>query len=691
MSQLDSLGWWFAHLPLCLEDVSLTDDERTRLCAAYRQVASIGEDAVKLLADICLEIDKWMEGNQLDESPFVGHVHEEKALCLIDCLVTLLENRDDAGNLYRAVRTLLLGLKKWSINDDSGDADHAAVYDDFISRQSSLRDLQLLHGVTQKVLVAAQALLKDVLEPFESEILEARVHPGPGSVYEGWCPIQKWGRLNVTSWYFAPLFAQHDWPETSLPRELGEHPLENLGTSRLCCVFKSLKVWRLITVEPNENAMAQQVCRSAMLSCMRMHPLTRHLKISGSDAQSSQQERARSGSRGGSDTLEVARVENPLEATMEDCFSESTAPSAGWELSQVAIKELLSKLVLSSTAVKGTAPATLDMKDASDLITNELVQFLFPPKVYRALASCRSFFFERPDTKRVYAMRSYAGMGNATTFVVETLVFWAVTYAVYALWSGMTVDQMTKAHKAARRVCVYGDDIICPTDFVNYSNLFEVYQDLGWVLNKHKSFYRLSGKFRESCGLHCWNGYDVTPYRFSGYDVLLLQHQFALSDLLYRLVGSYPTLARAVWDESSLANTHHKGVVWHGQFPFTGWHEWPERNPPPVRWSHTLCAYEVSYVGLVARRSRTQEGFWELLLAWFCGCRIAQDYRVVKTIRSGSLSYKKRSFRGYSAPMPKSVCPDRTARWHPADGWGLPDEGVQATAELIEKYAPRAT
>jgi hypothetical protein len=133
--------------------------------------------------------------------------------------------------------------------------------------------------------------------------------------------------------------------------------------------------------------------------------------------------------------------------------------------------------------------ATLDLKDASDRVRWDLVQDLFPGNWVKALDACRTRFVQ-VDEKTTYGpMRKFAPMGSAVCFPVEALIFWSL------LRSHLGCD-----------VYVYGDDIILPTARAEEAmHILEVY-DL--QVNAQKSCYKTP--FRESCGIDCWAGQDVS-------------------------------------------------------------------------------------------------------------------------------------------------------------------------------------
>jgi hypothetical protein len=145
--------------------------------------------------------------------------------------------------------------------------------------------------------------------------------------------------------------------------------------------------------------------------------------------------------------------------------------------------------------------ATLDLKSASDLLSTSLVEAVFcnRPEFYSRLVRSRSLMGGQP-------LRKYAGMGNATTFPIQSVVF-----ALVAICAILDCEKKqfrrSEVVNAAKRVRVFGDDIIVPT----YASRSVVawLEACGLKVNLSKSFFE--GNFRESCGVDAFNGVDVTP------------------------------------------------------------------------------------------------------------------------------------------------------------------------------------
>lgn len=139
--------------------------------------------------------------------------------------------------------------------------------------------------------------------------------------------------------------------------------------------------------------------------------------------------------------------------------------------------------------------ATLDLSNASDTLHRELVRALLPEAWFELLDRVRSPFGLLPDgTAWRYAKMS--SMGNATTFVLETAVFWAAAQAVSKCFGARTDT-----------IAVFGDDIII--DAYLYRHLVIYLELMGCQPNEAKSF--AAGPVRESCGVDAFDGSDIRP------------------------------------------------------------------------------------------------------------------------------------------------------------------------------------
>lgn len=135
------------------------------------------------------------------------------------------------------------------------------------------------------------------------------------------------------------------------------------------------------------------------------------------------------------------------------------------------------------------ALATVDLSQASDTLSYNVVAALFPYEWFDYLRSIRSQYYEVYRGNR-QAYHKFSSMGNGATFTIETLVFAAACRAV-----------------GSRTYAVYGDDIVIETELV--SELTDLLALLGFIPNTEKTF--CTGFFRESCGKYWCRGVDVTP------------------------------------------------------------------------------------------------------------------------------------------------------------------------------------
>lgn len=169
--------------------------------------------------------------------------------------------------------------------------------------------------------------------------------------------------------------------------------------------------------------------------------------------------------------------------------------------------------------------ATLDLKDASDRVSLQLVRLVFPSNWLEALEACRSERTLLPDGRKV-ELNKFAPMGSACCFPVEALVFWACAVATlrvariyefkYKMDNAETIA-LFKAYQSSYHsamswnpdVFVYGDDIICDSSLSRW--IMDGLEAVGLQVNRDKSY--VAGPFRESCGGDYHKGYDVTPVR----------------------------------------------------------------------------------------------------------------------------------------------------------------------------------
>lgn len=156
---------------------------------------------------------------------------------------------------------------------------------------------------------------------------------------------------------------------------------------------------------------------------------------------------------------------------------------------------------LALTSSSDLKYATIDMSDASDRVARELVHRLFiNTSLLETLDAVSTRRIKLPNGSYILSHK-FAPMGSGVCFPVMALTHWALITSIIKL------STLPDSEKVAKEVYVYGDDIIFPVEACEA--VFTYLPLFGMKLNKTKSFSR--GLFRESCGIHAYNGSDVTP------------------------------------------------------------------------------------------------------------------------------------------------------------------------------------
>mgnify|MGYP001070764849 CR=1 FL=1 len=156
-----------------------------------------------------------------------------------------------------------------------------------------------------------------------------------------------------------------------------------------------------------------------------------------------------------------------------------------------SVGQLLHRQLARQASIDGKL-ATVDLSNASDTISRELVRLMLPTAWYELLDSLRSK--TTLANGRTYYLEKFSSMGNGFTFELETLLFAALVRGC--------------GGKIGEDSFVYGDDIITPTKVA--SDLLPCLKFFGLTPNKRKTF--LTGNFRESCGGDYFLGKAVRPH-----------------------------------------------------------------------------------------------------------------------------------------------------------------------------------
>jgi hypothetical protein len=314
-----------------------------------------------------------------------------------------------------------------------------------VQAETSLYSPDSMSGLCKEVLCRARAHCTASLTSVSWENIVP--YHGPGAVYDS-----NWNKGRWSQW-FATIEAAYPYSKYFylpgvahwISNPLEPHQIKDEIHARLIAVPKDARGPRLICVHPTESIWIQEGLRDQL------------------------------------ETSITRRFIHPW----------------NWPKGQVHFDDQTPNGRLALQASMDRTYATLDLKEASDRLSDTLVRELFGSH-YRWFGSCRAQKADIPVLDRTVEISCYAPMGNATTFPVQSLVFWALCASTL------------EAIGCTDRLLVFGDDIIVPS--AHAPLVIEVLEQFGLRVNRTKSFYK--GAFRESCGVDAFNGINVTPTRW---------------------------------------------------------------------------------------------------------------------------------------------------------------------------------
>lgn len=178
--------------------------------------------------------------------------------------------------------------------------------------------------------------------------------------------------------------------------------------------------------------------------------------------------------------------------------------------------------------------STLDLSSASDLLSVDLVSLVFGarPMFLEHMLRSRSPLVDTGNG--VLPVSKFAGMGNALTFPVQSVVF-----ATLAMMAVLDQDGKEPSYvnmkRASRKVRVYGDDIIVASHYSR--RVADWLVSFGLKVNQKKSFF--DGNFKESCGVDAFRGYDVTP--------VYLRHEPVITERDPETIASLVATSNQLW------------------------------------------------------------------------------------------------------------------------------------------------
>jgi hypothetical protein len=146
--------------------------------------------------------------------------------------------------------------------------------------------------------------------------------------------------------------------------------------------------------------------------------------------------------------------------------------------------------------------ATIDLKDASDMVSWSLIQKLLEKdqEWLAVLDALRTpvVSYSTSTTDYNIPLKKFAPMGSALCFPIEAMLFYSICRTV------------------TEEVWVYGDDLVVPTYLVG--KIIGRLEDFGLVVNHDKSLF--TGYFRESCGGDFYRGHEIGVLKLKSLDMV---------------------------------------------------------------------------------------------------------------------------------------------------------------------------
>jgi len=220
--------------------------------------------------------------------------------------------------------------------------------------------------------------------------------------------------------------------------------------------------------------------------------------------------------------------------------------------------------------------ATLDLSEASDRVSNQLVRGMLSrwPHLHMAVDACRSRKADVPGYG-VRRLAKFAMMGSALCFPVEAMVFTTIIF--------LGIEESLNKPLTRRdlrdfsgQVRVYGDDIIVPVDHVR--SVVRMLEAFGFRVNTRKSFW--NGQFRESCGKEYFAGHDVSVVRVRTELPTRLEHVTGIISIVNTRNQLY---FAGYWQTCKWLDEYIRGVIRH--FPVVS-------PSSPVLGRHSFLGYE---------------------------------------------------------------------------------------------------
>lgn len=282
----------------------------------------------------------------------------------------------------------------------------------------------------------------------------------------------------------------------------------------------------------------------------------------------------------------------------------------------ITFRDQTNNQVLARVASETGSHWTVDLSSASDYLSLWCVERLFRrnPALLTALCASRTRFLSQDIDKKAPKMlelKKFSTMGSACTFPVQSIFF--ATCVITAILHSRGLKCNTRnILMASAESQVFGDDIIVPGD--SGEVLAMILGDLGFRINPDKTFR--TGRFRESCGVEAFEGYDVTPAYVTNMASIRRPES-----VLATVEQSNNFFLKGWWRASSaLRQTVAVGPwpVVHASLGVVGWKSFCGSKPTnKKRWNEELQRDEHRSMQLTTHNPVTPTDDWTALLQFF--------------------------------------------------------------------------
>lgn len=401
-----------------------------------------------------------------------------------------------------AIRQLTLMMAKIKLDCTERRVNQA--FDAFIECEKELKELIISEEDKIRFVKSSSVLFAGMFSKADSDVYYERIFPrhGPGKTAERLSANSKFA-LGTWTARLENVFPYRDhaipsWREgsTLLDRVQVLEPKEEIPV-RVVSVPKTLKTPRIIAIEPAPMQFMQQ----GLLSCL-----------------------------------------------MEHFHEDDLLRNVIGFRDQQPNKAMAQKGSLTGSL------ATLDLSEASDRVSNQLVRLMFHrfPNLLEAVDASRS---RKADVPRhgVQRLAKFASMGSALCFPVEAFVFTTIIFDAIAQELNRPLSRKL-IHEFVGSVRIYGDDIIVPTDFA--ACVRTRLETFGFRVNIHKSF--MEGNFRESCGGDYFMGQDVTPIRLRN---LIPTHTQDANEMVSFVAFRNQLYKRGLWQTAKYLDSRIIGIL----------------------------------------------------------------------------------------------------------------------------------